>query len=69
MRMIDNMPAFPDEEPDPGWKELRVTLGNGMITLRREPGMLRLITWGNADEATMRDQQLLEQAITSCSDP
>src|SRR5262245_48531339 len=23
MRMIDNMPAFPDEEPEPNWQELR----------------------------------------------
>jgi hypothetical protein len=63
MRMIDNMPAFPDEEPEPSWRELRVTLGHGMITIRRELGMFRLITWGNADEATVRDQEAIAQAI------
>lgn len=62
MRMIDNMPAFPDEEPEAGWRELRVSLGGGMITLRREPGRLRVVVWGNADEALRRDQDALVRA-------
>lgn len=24
LRMIDGLPAFPDEAPEPGWRELRV---------------------------------------------
>ena len=28
------MPAFPDELPDPGWKELRVGTPGGMVTMR-----------------------------------
>ena len=56
MRMIDNMPAFPDEEPEVGWRELRVSLGVGMLTLRREPGRIRVVVWGNADEAMRRDR-------------
>jgi hypothetical protein len=63
MRMIDNMPAFPDEEPPEDWQELRVTLGNGMLTLRREPGKIRVVVWGNADGATLRDQETLASAI------
>ena len=65
MRMIDGMPAFPDEEPPSDWQELRVSLGGGMLTLRREPGRIRVIVWGNADEALKRDQQNLAQA---CAD-
>jgi hypothetical protein len=65
MRMIDGMPAFPDEEPAVDWRELRVSLGTGMLTLRREPGRMRVIVWGNADEALKRDQQTLAQA---CAD-
>jgi hypothetical protein len=57
--MIDNLPAFPDEEPEPGWRELRVSLGGGMLTLRREPGRWSVVVWGNADEALRRDQDLL----------
>jgi hypothetical protein len=59
MRMIDNMPAFPDEEPEEGWKELRVSLGGGMITLRREAGRMRVVVWGNADAALQQQQELL----------
>jgi hypothetical protein len=58
MRMVDNMPAFPDEEPEDGWRELRVSLGGGMMTLRREPSRMRVVIWGNAD-AGLRDQQEL----------
>jgi hypothetical protein len=63
MRMVDNMPAFPDEEPPADWRELRVSLGHGMITLRREAQAIRIIVWGNADEATQRDQEMLGSAI------
>ena len=62
MRMIDNMPAFPDEDPEEGWHELRVSLGGGMLTLRREPGRMRVVVWGNADEALKRDQEVLARA-------
>jgi hypothetical protein len=63
MRMIDNMPAFPDETPEPAWKEVRVTLGNGMLTLRRSTAELSVIVWGNADLALLDDQTLLETII------
>jgi|SRR5947209_6890058 len=62
MRMIDNTPAFPDEEPEVNWQELRITLGGGMLTIRREPGRLRVVVWGNADEALRRDQEMLAKA-------
>jgi hypothetical protein len=65
MRMIDNMPAFPDEGPEPNWQELRVSLGHGMITIRREPGRFRVIVWGNADPETVRDQELLVKVIST----
>lgn len=48
LRMIDGELAFPDEIPPENWKELRVSLPAGMITLRREPDGIRAITWGNA---------------------
>ena len=62
MRMIDNLPAFPDEEPDESWTELRVSLGGGMVTLRREPSRIRVIIWGNADAALERDQETVVRA-------
>ena len=52
LRMIDGQLAFPDEQPSDAWAELRVGTPQGMITIRREPDRVRLVTWGNAD-ATM----------------
>jgi hypothetical protein len=49
LRMIDGMPAFPDETPEPTWKELRVGTAAGMVTLRRGAGVLTCVVWGNAD--------------------
>jgi hypothetical protein len=51
LRMIDGLPAFPDETPDSGWKELRVATSAGMVTIRRRPGILSCVVWGNADPA------------------
>jgi hypothetical protein len=49
MRMIDGQPAFPDEAPPEPWRELRISTPGGMITLRREPERVLLVTWGNAE--------------------
>lgn len=51
LRMIDGMPAFPDETPPPDWRELRVGSAAGMMTVRRGAGVLTCVIWGNADEA------------------
>jgi hypothetical protein len=49
LRMIDGELAFPDEEPPPAWRELRLGTPQGMVTLRREPNRVHLVVWGNAD--------------------
>ncbi len=49
LRMIDGQPSFPDETPDPTWRELRVSLRGGMVTLLRESGAVRCVVWGDAD--------------------
>jgi hypothetical protein len=67
MRMIDNLPAFPDEEPEAGWNELRVTLGGGMLTIRRDTGYFRVVIWGNADDGLKRDQEMLAQACAEAA--
>jgi hypothetical protein len=62
VRMIDGLPAFPDEVPEDGWKELRVGTPSGMITLRQQPGRLALVVWGNAAHALQADAEQLAQA-------
>src|SRR5262249_18199650 len=51
VRMIDGMPAFPEEIPEPTWRELRVGTSAGMVTIRRTEDALTCVIWGNADEA------------------
>jgi hypothetical protein len=51
LRMIDNLPAFPDESPEPDWQELRVGFAAGMVTIRRTSATLTCVVWGNADDA------------------
>jgi hypothetical protein len=53
LRMIDGMPAFPDESPDANWRELRLGFTAGMVTLRRAHSSLSCVTWGNADAALL----------------
>ena len=50
LRMIDNLPAFPDETPEATWRELRVGFAGGMVALRRGTTLISCIVWGNADE-------------------
>lgn len=49
LRMIDGLPAFPDEIPEPTWRELRVGLAGGMITIRRTSEGLSCVSWGTDD--------------------
>ncbi len=60
LRMIDGLPAFPDEVPDPGWREVRVGLSGGMVTIRRAGDEVRCVTWGTADTT-------LQDALDRCS--
>src|SRR5262245_13611613 len=53
LRMIDGLPAFPDESPEAGWRELRIGAAAGMITVRREADALTCVVWSNADSALL----------------
>jgi len=63
VRMIDGLPAFPDEIPEPGWKELRLSLDGGMVTLRREPEGIACVVWGNAQGDLIRSWKACAWAI------
>jgi hypothetical protein len=53
LRMIDGLPAFPDESPDETWRELRVGCAAGMVTLRRASDSITCVVWSNADAALL----------------
>ena len=67
MRMIDGELAFPDETPPDAWRELRVGTPGGMVTLRREPDGITLVTWGNADAKMRQAWNALTWAIAHLS--
>ena len=64
LRMIDGLPAFPDEVPEEGWRELRISTPGGMMTLRLQPGQLSVVVWGNASIELVRDWEAVERACS-----
>ena len=68
LRMIDGELALPDEEPPPAWRELRVGMPMGMVTLRRTSRGIQLVTWGNADAEMRREWNLVTWAVAKLSD-
>lgn len=71
LRMIDGMPAFPDESPENGWHELRISAATGMITIRRTDkpfnGII-CIVWGNADAALLSARDCVAWACAAAGD-
>lgn len=63
LRMVDGELAFPDEVPAESWRELRISLPAGMVTLRREDDGVRLVVWGNASEQLLREVEMLAAAL------
>lgn len=68
LRMIDGLPAFPDETPEPGWNELRVAAGGAMVTVRRGADSLACIVWGNADAVLLTSWNKFVWACASAGD-
>jgi hypothetical protein len=62
-RMIDGELAFPDETPPDNWREVRVGVSGGMITLRRDPDGITLVIWGNADADTREAWHAMAKAL------
>lgn len=65
LRMIDGLPAFPDEIPSDDWKELRIGMAGGMVTLRRTTDGYSCVTWGTADPRLQASTEQLVHAIVS----
>jgi hypothetical protein len=63
MRMIDGQPAFPDEEPAEGWREIRVAAADGMVTVRRDGIRVAFVTWGNAGRGILQAANALAWAF------
>lgn len=67
IRMIDGLPAFPDEVPTDDWQELRISLNGGMVTLKRtSSGELQCVTWGTDDPALLASWEKLCACLAEC---
>ena len=69
LRMIDDLPAFPDEQPEEGWRELRVGSPHGMMTLRKTRNGIDCTVWGNADGQLQSDWLRLVQILSDLDSP
>lgn len=49
LRMVDSLPAFPDEPVPESFVEIRVAAATGMISIQSGVEGLTLVVWGNAD--------------------
>ena len=65
LRMIDGLPAFPDEQPDDGWRELRLGFTAGMVTVSRTPAGWRCTVWGTDDPALLAAQARCAWAVAA----
>lgn len=68
VRMIDGLPAFPDEVPADDWRDVRVSVSSGMITIRRQPSGWACVVWGSADSALLAARDRLCEAIATVGD-
>jgi hypothetical protein len=69
VRMIDGLPAFPDEVPAEGWREVRISTPAGMMTLRQQPGGIAVVVWENADEQLLREWEKVVEACMNAAQP
>ena len=65
VRMIDGLPAFPDETPADDWREVRLSFPAGMVTVRRQPGAWACVVWGTADPALLAACDRVADAIAA----
>jgi hypothetical protein len=65
VRMIDGQPAFPDEQPEDGWRELRVGFAAGMVTIARDGGRWRFTVWGTDDPPLL---SVLDLCLSAAAD-
>ena len=65
LRMIDGLLAFPDEAPPADWRELRVNVPQGPITLKRVGDDVAFVIWGNAEPGLV---EVWNTLIGACAD-
>jgi hypothetical protein len=67
VRMIDGLPAFPDEFPPDDWREVRIGTPSGMMTLRKQEAGIAVVVWGNAVEKLQAEWEKVVEAVANAS--
>lgn len=67
VQMIDGLPAFPDEQPADGWREVRLGFAAGMVTLTRTPAGWRCTVWGTDDPPLIHAQSVCVWAAAAAA--
>jgi hypothetical protein len=67
VRMIDGLPAFPDEIPPDDWREVRISTPSGMMTLAKQSGGIAVVVWGNADATLQAEWEKVVEAVVDAS--
>lgn len=68
LRMIDGMPAFPDEIPEPTWHELRIGMNGGMVTVKRRAGQLVCVAWGTGEPSLVQSWNRLNYCLAKSTE-
>lgn len=68
LRLVDNLPAFPDEAVPEAFEEIRVAAETGMISIRSGAEGLILVVWGNADLSLRERTGSLAARLAELSD-
>ncbi len=63
VKMVDGLPAFPDELPADDCSEVRLGFPAGMVTLARTAGGVRCVVWGTADAGLLAARDACADAV------
>jgi hypothetical protein len=61
--MVDNQLHPPGQPVGAGWRDLRLKTGAGTVSLKREAQGVRVVVFGNADEALLAAQRTIAAAL------
>lgn len=64
LRLVDGLPAFPDETVPSNFQEVRLALSGQMVTVVSEPYGFRLVTWSSvSSEFQIAVNRLAEKLV------
>lgn len=65
LRLVDGLPAFPNEAVPEEFREIRLALNSGMVTIITEEFGLKLVTWSSIDQPFRQAVDRLAEGLAS----